>query len=747
MALVVPVANLKYSDPNVYGYLAKLPLSRDWRPDQRWIMAGGVEFIEPLGAIGPKALPVPTALSTWTLNPSANQTVRSVLMPGSPPVLGVEFGDGAVYAAGTSPAVCAAALSSASSLQPNVVLRMARHAPPPDQGVVPQTTLSFRASLRVAPIGSSYMLHPGGTWTDGMVTLALPLGSKQYTQAVLWWALGRSFSMTTPEATLSEHHASQSMDGGEARETWLFEYVEDPLLFTGGHILIRNSSDPSAWWHTYDPNVRLQAGPVTLLMAGCRQQVNVSPAIYSATGLTPTATADKALGLPSLEWDTAATWGTLNTAAAGWTVGADYADDDTARLAYGYRPKVTFTPSGAGLTVRPIVWLATEDHAAELAAASVVASQETDGLKLLKSLSLHLDGSWQGATGQAELHRQATAPLSAWLPGGQVIVEAGWQQEAGATADADTDKQQIATLFVLPDGLPRELAAPGLSGLSLSLGDLIAARMDATDAVDMRQAAGQVFSDWAHRVGYAIGLSDDEIRVAAAIAAMVIPTADLPSKPHLWPQDGQSLKQHVSEVCRVCGVRWGWDGDLFFDAGRPVWTGGTADLQLDADSGTVKHRPLMVRHERSGDLRTALKVVWGEEGRKLEHYYLADAETRENAGWVQWAVVDDIEATGYAAALAEAQDKHGETGASTIKLEGVARPKLLPDKFIEITDCPEIDLETGAVYQITDHDLHFEGGRQPRGHSTITARRVYSPAEHAAATTPVFVGTLGAGGL
>ena len=759
--LYKPQGKLTYHDPNHYGYLEKLPRHRDWRPARSW-QGTSVEYIDPLGAIGPAGDVRPTDMSsTWTIDTTRNQALRWATASGNPPVAGLSFYDGNVYASSVSPLTWGGHFYSTAALHPNLALRLTRYTPPPSQGVIPQTTLQFSAYLKASVDGTgAYRLDDdNGTWYTGLVFLVLPFGCPTYPAPLLRWALTDTNGIQVTRSDLLDTGPAQTVGGNDvSRELWLFEYVEDPSMttFVGGHILIRNDLTGSNWWHVRNPCVRLLTGVVHCSLGGCRQELNLSRILYSdSLPNEQTTWADRGHMLPSLQWNDTVAWDCLHTykyTSNDWTVTLWAKDSDLDSLEHGFRPLVTFTPFETGLSYRPVLWLVHEDHPAVITSPTAQVTYDTDGDGLLYALTLSMDATWQRTTCSAEFNRTTSEAYSAWKEGGWVTVNLGWQDDPTPSSEEGEpwSTRDIETLNILPGGIERGRVGEEYirCGLRLTMGDFIATRMEHSDIVDQRQAAGSTVTDWAHRIGHALGLPDSLISVDTEVAATVIPFAEeVPSRPHLWPQDGASWAQHVDEVCNVLGIRWGWHNALFFDTGTPAYVvGATPSFTLDYDTLTAEDRVLEIRHVQDGsEYRTGIKVVWGPEARLSEGYWLKEPAVREADGWVSWGYEDNIEAAGLTATLAKLSKRH-QRAESVIEWTGPLRPGLLPDQFVKVGDCPDLGLETNAVYQVTEV-THRTDLPSMAASSDVKAVRVYSPAEATAAPEPALNASLGAGDL
>lgn len=720
--LTRPEAMLSYVDPAGDGIPDLRGYGKDWPLDKRW-NGLGTEFIEPLVCAGPTGDMRPSGMEAWTVG---DTRLRPVWGPGNPAAMWMEFTDGNVYANGTALATyAAAAVSPTNTNQPNLTLRMDRYAPPPRQGVTPQTILTLWASLQISTVDSIDYLDPdAGTWTYGQVALCFPFlsGGAAKDKAYLVWSKGRTGGTLNMANLLSDHATGAAQQGGSPSEMWSLETVIDAARFPGTHILIREAANPTEWWHTYNPAVRLVPGPYKLLMGGCRQQVNCSPIAYAGTAdeVTRYAFPREPQKLPGASWNPTATWGALSTAATGWTVAATIHDDT---LTLGQRPRVTFLPDGVQRFTRPIVWLATEEHAPTLATPEVILSEDTDGNANLASLTMAFGRDWKGSRGNAQFHAADAAIYNAWRERGKVTVNLGWQDDAGTTGYVHHD---LHTLYIMPEGINRERDGSqdmGRPQFSLDLGDFGEAKLD-SEVVDMRQAGGQLFADWAETVRLRLGLAT--VTIAAALSGLTIPTAEIPSKPRLDPADGSSWRSHIEEVCKSLGIRYGWSlAGLFFDGGPPAYVAGTSPIAFVVDSTSILKETFITRAavKRTGPYRNALKAQFGPEGARRAEYFLSDSTVIESDGGDLWGYVDQQDGETFAHMLAEwSKDHHRE---QEIDFDTFLQPYLRPDHFVQIGSLSDVGAVTGQVYQVRECSVNLPGDMNAT--SSVTAELVYTP--------------------
>lgn len=735
---------LTYDHPAIDGITTVQGLSRDWQPSDRWANDATAEYIPPLKAVAPAGDLRPQSMSGWTPHLSYNQSWRQVWVPGNPPAIGYEFYDGTAYAAGTAATTYAGSLSLEGPWEPNLTLITIRCAPPPDQGIVPQTVVSVYASVRVTTVGDEKYLDSNGTWTDGLVAFALPFQSETYRSPSLSWFGDREGGGYIADVNIfSEGRSSQCLEGGVSREAWSLEYIEDADRFEGGHILIRGSSSPNEWWHYYDANIRLVAGPIVIGAAGCRQVVNCSPIYYSngsglygATTTVCRAWASKHELLPTDEYETDVSWGAIYSPAdtadyETWDVEVTAKDAELVCTSVGYRPLVTFTPTLANDDKRPVLWIATEDHAATIAVpAGLPAAQTTEGNADLLDLDLRFNSKWRGAGGTATFRRGDEAIYDDWLERGRVAVNLGWQTDPDPGEGLEAD--DLCTLWIAPGGIKRGRAGIteiGRPGLTVELCDLVKARLQDNAIVDLGQAGGIEAESWFQACGNRLGLPASRVYVAPAIAETLLPAAQpIPSTPNLKARDGQKWEQHFDEVCKATGLRWGYNpftGKLFLDGGKAAYEDGVSEIAFTLDYDTLTEPEVFfdIGYERNGEnIRNRYKVNFGDEAyRQAEYYVTSVPDEIQDAGGDLWAVADQTDAQTINDIL-QSLDVQYRTDFAEIQFTTFLRRSLQPDQFVEIGDCPEVGLTAGQVFQVTDI-------RHSRSQETtvVTAVWVYTP--------------------
>ena len=739
MALLRAQGKLTYLDPSCDGCTDLLRYAHVWRPDKRWT-GQGVEFIEPLGAIAPVGN-LASAHCAWTADPAHNLKLRQVIQPGSPPVSCIEFFDASAYAAGTPQTTSSALVTSDDLLDPNLVLRMYRYSAPPNQGIIPNTKLALAASLKVtAGTGSTYFLDEvAGTWTDGYVYLYVPFVAAGNAKASLWAEVEISAGVYSDAIFLSDHDSADAAKAGGTTDVWTVEYVEDEALASDGHhILIRNLTSSGDYWYVNHPCVKLVQGIAGLLMGGCRQQVTCYPITYSNADHSDVCEAwpVDAQPLASAAWNPTPTWGELDTPADDWTITVDeYSAVQTGLLGV-HRPKVTFTPAAAYLETRPVVWFATEDHPRTIKAGSIVASQTTEGNEDLYGWELNIGDYGKTWAGSASFKPSHTELYPAWLEGGKLVVNGGWQADAG-TGLAAAD---VATCYITPGGIKRwitagDQAAEGAQKaayqLSVEFADFLTARAgaDFNAIVDFMQAGGFTAGIWFAAAGLAMGLPESLLHVDATIADQLLPVGRPPSRENLQPQDGEGWRAHLDAVCQAAKLHWYWAFDgLHLDAGAiAAYTPGVSPIAFTLDYDTATEEDILSHIEvtrNAGPHATALKATYGQAGREKAYYYLAAALERETDGGEKWAYLDLVEGDDVTAALAAWSKDHRVT--SELAWEGPLRRTLLPQLFVQITDLPINGVLTNAVYQIVEHRMACNVPADAT--SNIVLRHVYTPA-------------------
>ena len=746
MNILRPQGKLTYNHPAIAGITTAVGLERDWRPTKEWALQG-CDYIEPLGAIAPALLNVTQLPTPWTVSGEGNSAFRVITAHAKRPLQGFEFYDGTAYPAATPLTTYAGVIASQTDWYPNWRLALVRYAPPPDQGIIASLTVKMDAVVRVITDGiTGYTLDKNGTWVNGTVVLVLPMAggdSEANDNPFLAWYVGRTGGTINRINSLSEGSSRSSLDGGLSTEVWCFETIEDSTMFDGGHILIRNSSDPSAWWHTYSENVRVVKGPLAITTQGCRQFFCPIPNIYSnasdlygGTSTVCAARPNHFLFPMSIHTETPSFDALYSDAPTGstWTVESTLDNDTYPSLFNGYRPRVTFTPSAAGAMTRPVLWFATSGQEATLAVPSgLPAAEDTEGDGNLYDMSLRVNSTWRGASGSAAFYRRDEAQYEGWLERGQVTMNFGWQADpapGGTLAAAD-----VATMWIRPGGITRERAGDtelGRPSMAVELGDLVDVRLANTCCVDLGQAGGFTAGSWFSVVLGRAGVPSGMLDIAEGVTDTVIPQArPVPSKPHLLAQDGQSIIQHLDEVCRATNLRWGYNpftGKAFLDAGKPTYEAGvsTISFTLDYDTVTADSVVFDISHNRSSAAyRNRFKIAWGDERsadtRRFAYYWASNAAEFTAAGGDLWAATQDMDGETVAALIADLYREHRRAFAE-VRFATFLRRSLQPDQFVQIADCPELGVEANSVWQITEvaHSV-------AAGETEVTARLAYSP--------------------
>ena len=740
--LIRPQGKLTYRDPAKDGVVTVLGLSRDWRPTDNWELRGA-ELIGPLNCISPMGDFRPTNMvwgaGNWGIDNTYNQAVRDVTFSGSPAFGGAEFYDGSVYAAGTPLTTCLAHLITDPAVhtptylwQPNVVMQIISHTPPPGQGAIPQVSLGVACKLKVGGTTPNFYLDDAdGTWMDGRANLVIPLGSELYKNPVFHAVVGiGGGDVFTTGWIFGVSSDCRSADQGPSREAWVLEYLEDTARYPGGHILIRNSNNWQSWWHIYHPALRLQAGFMSLGLAGCQIGVNVSKVLYSDSLSTDSTCWPRDYRLiPGAAWEPAVTYGVVKSQAR-WFSSTGWAVTAAGGAAPGYRPVVTFSPGEGSTEDRPVLWLATEDHAPTIAVPpGLPADDTTEGDGLLREITLTMDSTWKRTQATAEFYgaKDGGEIYPGWKERGQVVVNMGWDAAAGAGfAAAD-----LATLYIMPGGIERwrdGAEGQGTPRLRVQLGDFIAARMANTCLLDFRQAAGQTATAWFHAFGHRLGLPDSLIDVQADMAGIEITLNEIPGLPALEAQDGEDPAAHADAVCAVMGWRWGWDEKLFLDAGRQTYQPGVSTISFALNYDTLTSEDVVRRIERTREgarWRNCYKGMYGHGDQRQATYHVPDETARAAVGGDYWAFLDEPDAVTSAAVLKRFNELHSKW-LEALLWDGPMRTGLTPDMFVNIADLPNLGLVTGAVYQIVEHTLRGDS-HVNEATSHIKAVLVYLP--------------------
>lgn len=758
MALIHPQGKLIYYPPGYDGFTTVFGLSRDWRPSKDWWLRG-VEWIEPLKALGPSGWyrPVSMDLSDWDI--VGNQRFREITVAGNPAATWVQFYDGTAYA-WTDPATTVMgslqATAAVDAYMPRLCLWLKRQTPPPGQEWVPQVTVGVNALSRSTP---------GGAWTEGRVALYLPLqgdadsaGTNRYDSCMLCHAtlteapLGSYWDVFASGRILSRGPKGPSCSNKVVEEGWLLEYEEVWLdsdgtvwaeddgsrTFVASHILVRHIGDSMGdWWVYSSDRLRLTTGDaandkpaVSINVAGAIQTLNCTWINYG--GVDGTAIPNRGEPIGHAEQETAATWASLHSHATGWLVAtAGYAG-------YGattYAPQVTtqrqwlYAYSGTEpWNIRPIIWCATEDHAATVVPQGGTAD-DTTGHSDLKRITYTLNDRWKGAQGSAEFYGSDTERHTTWRENGLIEVYLGWQTGAGT----DLAEQLIATGYIAPEGIKRQADSGESEGpyrLSLSFGDFGATRAQAKSILDMRQAGGRTVSDWAYAIANRMGLPAAMVDVDAAVASQVIPVHEIPSTENLPAGDGDSWLGHIQAVENAADIRVGWrnDGVMFVDAGSPDYEPGVSAIAYTLDEASVTPEDIIYTAEATGmggAFRNVLKGTYGREDRRQNYYWVEPQADRLAGIGDDWPVVITDDDARYAGDLGARFDReHYDTQQGALRWDGPCRPGLLPDMFVEVSALSGLGVEVDSVYRITSHQLTMDVEAFDAG-SSITMVLVY----------------------
>lgn len=675
MALIHPQGSLLYLGQRHDGMAVQHGLSRDWRFGKSTWALRGLEYIEPLRAIGPWGLKLPTDmdLDVWTL--AYNDKFREWKAIGNPSAVGALFYDGAVYAAATAiTTFCGTATSPiVTTGLPQWVLNITQYAPPPTQGVIPQASVAMKAQYRTA-ISTDPEVED--TWENAQVGLCLPHHSETYNRSFLWCHVGAT-AWTDNVNWLNDGNAgfplglgpsSHSMSQKPTEETWVFETVEvwrdangalwgesgEGRTFVTTHILIRRGSEFDDWWHITDSNLRFvtEGSPYwRVTMGGSVQWFNLSAVRYSwepvtagaylpwdgapLTGGTvpdvtgPTPNGKQPPGDPDA-WNSDPAYSAIASNVSGWTVAV------VNHPTLADRPYLTCTPADYVRYYRPVVWSIGETNQAIIGEVDALTSHSTEGDSSLVRLSLTLNKDWKGASGSGEflLSLDAAARYDTWKVNAKLDVTMGWQTGAGAGLAAT----KMAEAYIKPDGIRRWIdgddngAAPMLA---VEFGDFAEVRAARKGIADLRQAGGMTVDDWAHMIANRMGIATGEtglgdlLYVDPAVADLVITeTTDIPSLATLAPHDGETYLSHIAAVEKAADIRVGFSRQvsgtwyvMTVDAGpaefvpatgTPPAGGSTIALSIDYDTTTFTALPWSVENQPNGDrYRNVLKARYG----------------------------------------------------------------------------------------------------------------------------------------
>jgi len=427
-------------------------------------------------------------------------------------------------------------------------------------------------------------------------------------------------------------------------------------------------------------------------------------------------------------------WDGITSVVSGWSTTVAGAADST------NRPTATIQRTNATYDDRrPILWWAYEEHQAAIGNAAG-GSDTTDGDGLLLGATLTQDWRWKGATGAAQFAIDGNEPYSTWSENGKVVLEMGWNSDAGTDLAAAT----ACTHYIAPDGITliREgQKSLGYPELQLKFGDFAATRMRQKDIIDMGQAGGHALACssgdpcsgwdeycWLHNVGTRMGLPYTMIDYAgSSLAALCIPHNDLPSLPNLEARDGASWEGHIGAVEDALGIRVCFDksanGHMSVDEGPEEYVSGTSTIafSIDYDTLTASSQLDVVEHTPSGEnFRNLLKAAVGPPEDRQTAYVAESLEDRE-AGigddWPRYLEDDDAGDTSEVV-LRWKQDHY--RWESTIRFTIPLRVGLKPDEFIQITDCPDMRLTTNGVYQVVSCE-HTCDAQNNEGTTTVTA--------------------------
>jgi len=687
------------------------------------------EYIEPLGAIAPSGVTSPQDmdLSDWTAG--YNAKFRQIYVSGNPVVKWIEYYDGSVYTPATDPDDRTGILSAKTSQVGRWALRMVRFAPPPEQGVAAYVTVSMSAAR----------LEGGVAVETGILSLVLPLHNSEYDRPLLHVVWGDPgdlglYDVFTTGTILSTAERGATMQQGESRETWLFEYEEDPSMYDGSHILIRSPEQlgENTWWYVRAPNIQILDADLSIIVAGHVCALNLTPITYSWDANSMWADADQARPLPNADgWASTTTWGTVASCPDSWDVTASIPEGITE-----HRPRLRFI-SGYGdgdTTSRPVCWFIYEEAPATISADDTTEWDTSDYHKL-QYISWEWDARYRGCTGSARFapFTDDSEPLD-WLRDNALIeMYLGWQPGAGD----DLERQLVATGYIMPsrERLRDGEEAAGQPQLTFEIGDFAAARLPQKQCMDLRQMGGMTIEEFIEMAANRLGLGI-HCWVDPAIENQVIPLGDPPSRPNFEPLDGDSWETLFSNVEQACNIRIGFDQDgyLFADTGPEEYVHGESAIvfRLDEESTTPGDEVYRISHTTSTEeFRNVLKAIAGKDDNRTEYYWAEPVDDREAGIGDDWNVVlvdDETDTAGGIGNLEQQFLNRFYKRSDMIEWVGPARPTLRPDDFVAITKAENIDVPDGAVYQILSH--HIEADALAfRATSTIRAVLVWINSE------------------
>lgn len=747
-------ANLKHYPSSADGFQLRFGLSRDWRPDEKWALSY-CDYIEPLGAIGPSAdyrpvdMTIGGSTNQWTVSSSYSQMVRNVRASGYDAVNWVAYYDGSVHLTSEDPTNYRAWLwpNEHTDIGPHVAIHLVRYVPPPGQQILPYVAVRWDATARMSVDGSGrYWLDDEavGYSAGAYLTLLIPWGSDYYTKPV--WHIQAADELGTG---IYEHGQilewMPDVDSSKqepVRETWIIEFATPPaeaFPILGSHILVRRAGD-AEYWDYHNPNITI-GDLYDLTIQGAQCLVNITPLTYpgNASGVCQAAP-NQFFYMPMGRWN-AALPGETNGATAEaltwehdhWTVEAELITKDITADTRAFQPLVTFTKeAGTSAPARPLVWLVREIHPA-VQQEVITAMDDTEGDHALRAFEYALNYRWRDAGGWAEFIPDQTARYESWHENDVVTIAVGWQEGANTETGDDWEIADRYEAFIMPDGIERWQSGSNDSGrpqLRVKLGDFVASRMRQQCIIDMCQAGGMTFGDWAAMVANRLNLPTELLSVHASLTSKTIPVYNpIPSKPHLWPQDGCSWEQHLDEVCAACNCRWGWDNGLFFDIGRPLYDpeSTTPHLEVDFTETDVHLIGMDARHERDlTSWRNSFKATYGPTDRRKTVYVPAEQLTQLADGMASWVYIDDQESQTSAEVLARYTKEYACR--PKLRWRMVYQPHVAPDEFVKVTGLEEIGVTDESVWQILEHRIRLDNASMELT-SEFMAERIYEPPE------------------
>jgi hypothetical protein len=717
--LIGTLGEVTYYPPRLNGHTTVFGMSRDWRMTSDWCRRY-TEYIPPLAAYGPVAYTLPSDmdLDDWTQVSGYNNKWRETYVSGNPVARYLEYYDGRVFPYGTAIVDrTGALLSDDDALPPRWALHMVRWAPPDGQG----NPVTFIINMRARQVVS-------GTWTAGACNVVFPLRYvEEYQDPFIHFIApdpGTAYDVFSQGEIVSNGNAGASNVQGATRESWVFEYEEvwqdangriwgeaqDGMTeddnFLRCHLLVRRVPDFGQWWYWSSEQHRLVEGPWAVTASGAVVDFALCQLGYGAGVSAIWPLYAKTLPVVSgSTWESDVDWVIGSWMVSGW-------ERDCTTHPGGLKPYLTHTPDSYPQAKRPIIFLAQEWHDATIGNALSPASayaQSTDGIGQLVEMRVALNDRWKGATSSFVLEPSenlATAQPT-WLENGVVVIELGWQAGAGASFA----KQQVATHYIVPDGIV--IDGDGGSQLArafmrVNAADWWAARGPQKEIMDFAQAGGWDVEGWAGHVANRVGIPTGSVSVAASVADKIIPWAALPSLESLAPRDGDGWQAHILAVeqaanIRVCFDRLG-NGGMYVDDGPPEYDPGTMtpDFVIDCTDMTPGDEIVyFIGHSPTCEaFRNVVKCVVGPDGATTTEYWAQPTDDRRDGIGDEWTMaIRDAEAWD-TDDLATAFLRDHYTAKSALRYKAALRPGVRPDQFCRVDNGTEYKIPHGSIWRV-----------------------------------------------